>query len=254
MLYLSWFQPRYDIIKARRREKEESWQVETLAATPREISSRKGGSAFLHALNISMTKHSNKLFLGLTSLCLRTELPSSVSSMPTVLLLKTLCHTSSCLWVTFPMPCSRERCNLRLSGLQWVHFPMFILCCPKVGLADDIMPRLYRILFPVPSLIWHDQPHLSPFQNADHLVDTSSDANSLNDNYLAIQCMHTIHLFCLLPPPDSLLYFLHYQLSPPPLYLPLTQIMTLGFVLWCILTGPFVWSVDWNHPITFRKS
>lgn len=67
------------------------------AATPREISSKEGGSAFLHALNISMTKHSNKLFLGLTSLCLRTELASSVSSMPTVLLLKTLCQTSSCL-------------------------------------------------------------------------------------------------------------------------------------------------------------
>lgn len=156
------------------------------AATPREISSKEGGSAFLHALNISMTKHSNKLFLGLTSLCLRTELASSVSSMPTVLLLKTLCQTSSCLWVTFPMSCSLERWNLRLSGLQWVHFSMFILCCPKVRLVDAIMPELYHILFPVPNLTWHDQPYLTPFQNADHLVDTSSDANSLNDNYLTI--------------------------------------------------------------------
>lgn len=88
------------------------------AATPREISSKEGGSAFLHALKISMTKHSNKLFLGLTSLCLRTELASFVSIMPTVLLLKTLCQTFSCLKVTFPMSCSLERWNLRLSGFQ----------------------------------------------------------------------------------------------------------------------------------------
>lgn len=44
--------------------------------------------------------------------------------------------------------------------------------------------------------------------------------------------MHAYNLlFCLLPPPASLLYLIHYQLPPPPLYLPLSQIMTLVFVL-----------------------